>query len=395
MRPETYDDKPKNRSPLRVIVNGWGCFLAVIMLSLGVLIGLLATIYAAPTLFNIDATETVIAEREAFLAATDIELDQREDTLDNRATRASIAQQSTRTALDNAAFLIGQTATQAQRQQNATGTATVAQGNQRRTQIALDFTATQAAFDQQATRITLDHQNTQAAIDASNSDAGIDAQSVAVTPTAIVTRTQSTTPTRTRIPTGVLLPPSDTPSPVTTSIDRRFGRWQGTAAQLRFYADADWQTSTDPTGIRATRAGAWLLLESDAITQMDVTIAPAVVIDSEYYVLFGIDTTGGYALQITAEGLSARTVTLYRVTNTTDLAYRLTTAQLERLDQAEIDQLLSSETHIAWAVDNGILSVLLNDSVILQTDVADRLYTGQIGVQLPQGAVLQRLTARQ
>lgn len=388
MRPETYDDKPKNRSPLRVIVNGWGCFLAVIMLSLGVLIGLLATIYAAPTLFNIDATETVIAEREAFLAATDIELDQREDTLDNRATRASIAQQSTRAALDNAAFLIGQTATQAQRQQNATGTATVAQGNQRRTQIALDFTATQAAFDQQATRIDLDRQNTQSAIGPNNSDAGIDAQSLAVTVSATASAT------RTSIPTGVLLPPSDTPSPVTTTIDRRFDRWQGTATQLRFYADADWQTSTDPTGIRATRDGAWLLLESDAITQMDVTIAPAVVIDSEYYVLFGIDTTGGYAIQITAAGLSARTVTLYRVTNTTDLAYRLTTARLERLDQAEIDQLLSSETRIAWAVDNGVLNVLLNDSVILQTDVADRSYTGQIGVQLPQGAVLQRLTAR-
>jgi hypothetical protein len=120
-----YDTDPglpkrKNQSPLRVIVNRWGCLLGGFMLGAGVIVGLALAILFGPQLLRFDATATVLAELEIMLAATDAELRQREQDTSALSTDLVRDNLATEVALQNAAALLDQTARTAGRRSSRT-----------------------------------------------------------------------------------------------------------------------------------------------------------------------------------------------------------------------------------------------------------------------------------
>ncbi len=122
MRDTEPNIKRKNTSPLRVIVNQWGCLFGIVMLAIGGAMGLLGAIFVGPQLLGFDMTATALMEREIILASTEVDLNTRAQDADARATNFALDSQATQAFMNNDANLLAQTATQSSQNIIATNT---------------------------------------------------------------------------------------------------------------------------------------------------------------------------------------------------------------------------------------------------------------------------------
>lgn len=367
--------KRKTHPVQRALINGWGCLLGAIMLSLGLALGVASSLIIAPELFAFDATETALEIREAHLAATTIGLEQQNLALVQQSTDVAFFLAATRIALGNERALLDQTATQSVRQIEATNSAESASQNQQRTQIVLDATATQAALQQNATAIDLDFRNTQAAFDSAA------AQSLTVTevPRPIVTATQvPPTPTE-----PILLPPSDTPAALTTSAGFSDNFATGIAGIRWVIPEGSlWEPITG--GIQANSETATLLTRNPYALAYDVIIdwQTLNLPQSRYTIILYETDTQQLTLTLEAESIIGRGVRVQQRSNDTT----------QLIAEAGMAIVLLDETRLRVTINTEGLRATLNDDLILETTLPVILaQTGQIGVMLPQGAVLQRV----
>lgn len=454
--------KRKNKSPLRVIVNAWGCLLGVIMLGAGLLVGFAGAVFFAPVILGYNETATAQAEFATRLAITQQAQQQRDNDLQLResgllidTTNQAMQAQGTREALDYSGVLLDQTATQSQQRIFATQTASVAQSNQLRTEIANNATATQNTIFQQATnaaqqfRLTEDALNNQSGRNNDESRVVVAQAQATLTPTSTQlllpsdTPTQNpvavsnfaaqaaatNTPTDAPVPNGIIPPPSDTPihTPTSSQFEAQSLRPTNTAPvmdnntvlfpptntptpvpmtldepfTLEWLQSTDWQTNTDDAwaeaealeGVSVERANAWLLYNTvySVPYRVNFTVAPAIVLESEYFLIFGLDENEGYAAYMFNEGLAAKRLALYRFDRRL-LDDQLDITLMEELTSLDLDMLLRSETTLSLIVDDGQVTLSINEQSLLLEPLDDALSAGQIGMQVPQGAILQRLT---
>lgn len=402
-------NKPK-LIPRFPLMTAWGCLFGLVMLVLGLAVGGLISIYALPALWNYDVTQTVAWGRiyqvataqSAFADALDMTLRAQaagatQSALALQATEAAlnIGLQSTQSALSSNQALLNQTATQSQRFVLATLTAQAVQNEQQRTQIALDYAATQVALQQNATQVELNFQATQAAL--GNNPAAVNQNTPVTSPTfssqsapamATPSATLYLTPTS-RTP--VLLPPTDTPVPTSTRTVRvpsatpvalSVDFADGLDAALWNVADSeDWQQENN--GIRALRAGAWLLSKSQFSGDytLTLTFVPALVDKADYVVLLNTNEAAGLTLTLQSQAL---TVTQLNLTQRGGVIDEVVITQPASVP-------LTGSSRLTVIVKNRTIMVTLNNQNILFTGLLDEAGSGQFGVRFPQNAMLTHL----
>jgi len=401
--PET-PPKRKNRSPLRVIVNAWGCLLSIIMLGIGAALGLVGATFFAPQILGFDATATALADDAIILASTQAEINFRASEAAGDATEFARDSDATIAALGNEEILIGQTATQSQRYIIATETAVAAENSRQLTQIALDYQATQVQLQENATAAEIDFRNTQAALGVGSSQResqdevdsaentsvesqALAAQSVEEPTPADLPPTAQSAPTE--VPTGVLLPASDTPSPTPESLDLRTDFSTGWDTQYWRSADyAAWEQTEQ--GAIAEDNGNWLLSAQSVQMPYEAEIAfqPAPVLDSAYDLLLNIGDDEGVALRMVTEGLTISQVEIYRfdVDLLDDGALR--EQDMVLLQRNIVSLPLTQETVIRVTVEDEQLTITLNGDTLLSVTDLNLAETGAVGVALPAEATL-------
>ncbi|MGJ3240931.1 MAG: hypothetical protein ACFE0Q_19640 [Anaerolineae bacterium] len=350
--------KPKNRSPLRVIVNQWGCLFGLVMLALGGAVGLLGAIFIGPQLLGFDLTATALVEREIVLASTQVDLDVREQNADSQETAFALDVQATQALLNNEAQLLAQTATQSAQNSAATITAAVVENVQRQTQVANDFTSTQAALNANATRVDLDFRNTQTAL-------GI--ESAQITPSA----SDANAPTRYTLN--------------LSEFDVAQDDWQVSDTD-------DWQSGTE--GLTALNAGAWLIEASPRILNtydfdnyaLTVDLRPATVIEADYWVMLALDDRAGLAVHLHTDVLRLTEVGVYRF-NRDQLDQGLNRDALTVISRQAADIALDSRMSITVIVLDDELVLTIDEQTLLNVDEIEAP-AGAIGVQLPAQALL-------
>ncbi|MDQ7025563.1 MAG: hypothetical protein Q9P44_08395 [Anaerolineae bacterium] len=387
---QTNPRKRKNVSPLRVMVNKWGFLLGGLMLGMGIIVGLAASMFVIPPLLGFDITSTALADREILLAATDADLNQRDRDALERETQFALDAQATGLDLFNAESLLDQTATQSTNNIIATATANAAENARQRTQIALDFAATRVELQRNATQVQLDFQTTQAAFNGQGSD-DFDSQAAA---------TLAITPTATPLPptptsTIMLPPPSDTPAPTAIPIQIVTDLAEGIDS-LYWIASTDrWEQNERGIQAEANDAVLW----SRAATWQEnftlaVDVAPAIVLESTYALLLNIADGELIAIQIDISGLAANRVQIVQlqVDFVTDISFDSEPSKI--IAESSVGELLTSQTRFAVTIETRTVTVYLNETEILTADLPNDLVLGQVGVALPQGSILQTISVR-
>lgn len=359
--------KRKNRSPLRIMVNQWGCLLAFVMLGLGSVFGLLAAIFIGPQILGFDVTATALMEREIILAATAADLDSRAQDANAQATVRALDALATQAILNNDIDLLNQTATQSQQNIVATTTASAAQSAQRQTQVANDFTSTQAALNANATQVELDFRNTQAALGITVPSAQNIAQSVTNCEPSVS---------------------------FTTEITIFESDWIVSNA-------TDWDNIT---GLRALNDGAWLL-ESDKDNEslvfcdyanthkIEYTLRPVASTEDAYWLFFGVNQNDGLAMYIRTEMINIVEVALYQFDM---LALQDDTLTLDDsltvISRVSANTTLSSQVNFQIdIVEERLIRLIIADTLLLEVN-GFQFDSGRVGVQLPEGAVLENIS---
>ncbi len=389
--------KPKHLFSNRVLINAWGCALALIMLGAGITLGLAGAIIFGPGLLGYDATATALADRAVQLGATEADFVQRGRDTDALLTQIARDASATSAFLSNNQVLLQQTATQIARDVQATQTSQAVQSAQQRTQIALEATSTQAQLQRQATESALQFQQTRAALGDDVTLASgqmVTQQAVPITAPATVTALPSSTPTRAATTTPTyLLPPSDTPSPTSSALLLDESFTQGVSSDVWQSAmNADWFAGTQQ-GVQATRDGAWLLSEArfGGDYQLQVELLPRLWQQESYWLLFGVTDERGYAVAFDVQERTLQRVTLYQfdpplLTRNTPLSAE-TALQLETTEAAVPFNEDGVALHIG--LRGGLLSVMLDETLLLETALP--IAPGQVGLQVPAGTDLNAL----
>jgi hypothetical protein len=349
----TEPTKRKNQSPLRVIVNAWGCLLALIMLGLGGAVGLLGAIFVAPQLLGFNLTATALAEHEIVLAATIVDLDERARNAEAQATNFAFGVQATQALILNEYELLGQTATQSSSNISATGTALAEANVQRQTEIALDYRATQAQLQENATDAEIDFRNTQAAL-------GIP---------------QASSSNLARNPYNLRM-----------GLDESI--WQVSSA-------SDWQATED--GLEAIREDAWLLEQEAILLQngdysLELHFQPNNQANSDYW-LFIIGGDNNLAIYFHAEANRMLEAAFYSFdfASLENRALSLDSAVL--ISRVAVNQTITEDTRIELLHEGQWLRLVLDGQVLMLTNQA-AVTNGRFGVQMPLGAVLQGVEKR-
>ncbi len=353
--------KRKNQSPLRVIVNQWGCLFGLVMLGLGAAMGLLGAIFVAPTLLGFDLTATALNDRSIVMAATEVELNDRAQNAISQSTAFALDVQSTQAILNNDADLLAQTATQSSQNINATSTAVVVQNVQRQTEIANDYAATQAALNANATRIQLDFRNTQTALGVENPQTQ---QNIVATPAGRY------------------------------SFD--FTQFDGNSNAI-WQLEGNWTSTEDGLAVRSANGSivetsAQILTDYNFINSYTITanIIPAIAMSADYWVIFSLTDDIGLAAHFRAETLTLSEVGLYQFTRS-QLDNVLTTDDLTVLRRNPANLTLNSQTEIRIIVDDRLMTVSIDGNSVLETQGIP-IPLGAIGIQLPEEAILRAIS---
>ena len=366
MRDTEPNIKRKNTSPLRVIVNQWGCLFGMLMLALGGVIGLLGAIFVGPQLLGFDMTATALMEREIILASTEVDLNTRAQDADARATNFALDSQATQAFMNNDANLLAQTATQSSQNIVATTTASASQSAQRQTQIANDFVSTQAALNANATQVSLDFRNTQSALGINNAESQSELN---INETALPRYSFDM-----------------------REIDLNNSIWQ-------LSSRVAWDNTSN--GIIALTDGARLIEQSPRILvnngfenayTITADIRPATALNTEYWLIFAVDNDTGYAVHFQAETLAVNQVALYSfdaslVRGSTSLR----PDNLSIIQRTATDNPLTSITQLSVQVDEDTVSILINGNTVMEANNLS-IEVGAIGVQLPAQASLSSIS---
>ncbi len=382
-------DKRKNASAFNIIITGRGCLLTVFMLTIGLLAGVAGTTFFLPQVLNFKATETMIWQQAAAtntaLAGFGFVINVTNEASIAQATQLAVAAantqqaqanavQSTQVALDNAAVLLNQTATQLARNIIATQTANAVLNAEERTQVALNYAATQSQLQQNATEVELNFQATRAALNNSN----------------------SATENR---PTSV---------PTATSTPLLFIQPSATGATSRIFIDDDFNTGINPQIWRFSDT--WRSVENgiEATNPNDE--------DMPTNSLYSTQIIGGnYQIQITFIP-SLSNLAWYRIGFENQFEYteevwfltealKITRVQVQPFSPAPNIQpyvvwspnmVLTSETTMVIDVNEQTVTVSINGQTM---GIIDLPYLsragGEVGLYFPQGAVLKRFTVIQ
>jgi hypothetical protein len=349
----TEPTKRKNQSPLRVIVNAWGCLLGLIMLGLGGAVGLLGAIFVAPQLLGFNLTATALAEHEIVLAATIVDLDERARNAEAQATNFAFEVQATQALILNEYELLGQTATQSSSNISATGTALAEANVQRQTEIALDYRATQAQLQENATDAEIDFRNTQAALG---------------------------------------IPQASSSNLVRNPYDLRMGLdesiWQVSSA-------SDWQATED--GLEAIREDAWLLEQEAILLQngdyaLELHFQPNTQANSDYW-LFIIGADSNLAIYFHAQANRMLEAAFYSFDFASLENGALSLDSTALISRVAVNQTIAEDIRTELLHEGQWLRLVLDGQVLMLTDQA-AVTNGRFGVQMPLGTVLQSVEKR-
>ncbi len=349
-------EKPKHHP--QTFISPRVFMLALVMLLSGVLIGGMAMFLVAPTLYSLPATQALLGTERARLALAAQTLTAEVAVVEGIATRSAQDLQGTRSAQDSraqqTALALQGTAAEGLRAIYATQTAAALLSAQQLTRIALDYASTQAALSQNATQVQLNFDATRAVLG---------------TPAAVPPRPTLTMPSSTSTP-GV-----------------GFSDSFRELASTRYRYSAREAFAVTDAGLRVEREG-WLLTRDyiDGAWTLELLFQPALAASAQYDVLLNVAVNDGYLLRVTADGLTARNASLARFSG------GLPPVQLAPTAVANaVDVLLVGESRLLLRYANNTLRATLNDTLILEGGITFTS-AGALGVQLPQGTLLKRLT---
>jgi hypothetical protein len=351
--------KRKNQSPLRVMVNAWGCLLGLVMLALGGAVGLLGAIFVAPQLLGFNLTATALVEQEIVLASTAVDLEQRAQNAEASATSFFYEVEATRAVMLNEFGLLGQTATQSSQNISATATAIAANSMERQTQVALDYRGTQAQLEANATQAGINIQNTQQAL-------GI--------PQVVSTEASN------------ISAQSANPYDFQVGLDETV--WQVSNA-------VDWQRSEN--GLLALSEDAWLIERETSLLQagdftIEVLLQHTNEANSEYWLLLASDEAN-LAIYLKAEANLVVEAAFFNFELLSLQSGALALENSSLISRVAVRTSLGDSTSLQIIREGSWLRVILDGQVLLLTE-AETLTNGHFGIQMPLGATLQSVERR-
>ncbi|TVR24513.1 MAG: hypothetical protein EA396_00875 [Anaerolineaceae bacterium] len=281
--------------------------------------------------------------------------------------------ENTSAALDAQNFLIDQRETESARNFSATETRSAVVNAQQATAAALDFQGTQIAFAQEATRIELNYRGTQAALNQNATAAAL----------GFATQAQPA--------------PEDDISPTPTD-DRRplfAENFAGgiSGATWRPGSADDWLLGDG--AISARRDGAWLLTQVNTLTDytLQLDMRPVADTGADYFVAVNAPMAGdGFVLRLTYNGTRISAAGLYEVNTASWLAgdsqlgRALTAVQLPDSPPTAFFPLVVTVRGTTFT------ATLDDDFTLLNATLDAPLSAGAVGVRVPQGTTLSRVT---
>lgn len=383
-------DKRKNASAFNIIITGRGCVLTVFTLTIGLLAGVAGTTFFLPQLLNFRATETMIWQQAAAtntaLAGFGFVINVTNEASIAQATQLAVAAantqqaqvsvaQSTQVALDNAAVLLNQTATQSSQNISATQTANAVLNAEEMTQVALNYDATQARLQQNATEVELNFQATRAAL---NGNASADNRPTSV-PTATSTPLILIQPSATGVFSRVLIDDD-----FNTGIDSQIWRFSNT---WRVVANGVEATAID--GLETLPVSNWLASTATVSGHYELALGftPSLAPQAQYRLFFDSQFEESVEIRMFTEALTITKIVLMPVN-----------PALENPIYAEWSPnlVLTSETVMVLDVNGQTVTMSINGQMIGTTDLPYLSREGgEVGVYFPQGATLRRFTVIQ
>ena len=289
---------------------------------------------------------------------------------------------STRVALDNAAFQLEQAGTQAALDAQATQTTVAIVNAQGATQAAVDFQNTQVAFDRAATQVELAYQGTQAAL---NRDA---------TAAALGFATEAP-PAQDVLPS--LPPPTLTAQPLFTDgfdagLDNT--RWDVSAIE-------DWTLTADGA-LQSERSGGWLLTQqADFSTySLNVELLPrtGAGLGADYHILLNAgsnpDGPDGVAVRVSYDGTRVTAVGLHPFSlEQVYLENGLLNRPLAAITSQQVEIPAAETIALTIDVNQGQIQVWVDRINVIDTAL-EAQPPGSIGVQVPVGAAIAGIALR-
>jgi len=375
----------------------------------GMVVGGVAVFISAPSIFNTRATqayyETQAAELEArgqALSATEVELQNALSQYTGFATQSALDLRLTSISQQNDGQLLQQTATQSAQNIIGTQNALVANNRQQQTQVALDYDSTQAALQQNATQVELNFRATRAALGAPNSQ---NSQSTAVPNVVTATVSPSLTPRPSTTPQPMLTPqptstvaqaqslatiqplPFDplTPTPNTSQLVLSLADGIPNALQASLDGGtAGWERRNN--GLSVTQNSAWLItrtLFSDNI-MFGVSFQPSITAAADYDLLLNVGGTNALLVRLKTQNLRATQISVYK----TNGLPPFNIVGVRPLQEADVELSLGANTSLTALVQDGKLTVLSGERILIDGVDVSFFTTGAIGVQLPRDATL-------
>jgi uncharacterized membrane-anchored protein YhcB (DUF1043 family) len=394
-----YPQKPKNNLRPANSISLGTFFLACLMVLVGIIIGGSTMLLAAPTIFNMPATQAALGTQRAQLesqaqnlVATEVELHNIANNNELLATKVALQLEATRSsqqanvalttvALANEQTLLLQTATQSQNNVLATQTALAVLDANQRTQVALDYSATQVALNFNATQVELAYQATRSALN--GTPVGAQSQLVQATNTPITP--MPITPLATTTPVA-LAPTRPADAPLLAD---EFSN--GVSPDVWFVSDTQaWQSTA--VGLKAQTADAWLVSKASLNGDYVLTLVftPAIVTNATYDILLNTSNGDGLLVRLTVNTLQISKIGLYRFDGG---------LPIQRLGETFLEQAVSarvgSNATLTLNLRDKKLQILLNNAELLPSTAVTIPTSGAIGVQLPKDATITRITVSQ
>jgi len=356
--------------------------LALIALSLA-FFGVAGVILYRPGLVGLESTANV-AQTEISFEGTRMALGATADALGATAqfsADVAFSNESTRAALDNRQMMLEQAETQSVLDAQATQTAVAIANAQQATRAAVDFQSTQAAFQQAATQAELAYQGTQAALRQEATAVALGFATDA--PSAQDILTQTPPPTLTAVPLF------------------RDGFESGLQTQLwDFSAPQDWTLSRNGTLV-AERSGAWLLTQMNDLREyaFEVALQPlqGAQFAADYHLLLNVNAApqspNGLAVRISYDGSRVTAVGLH-LFSLADLysGDGLLNRPLTAVQAQQVNLPPDTTIRARAELRGQRLIVVVNERLALDVALEMQPQPGAVGLQVPRGAGITRVT---
>ena len=377
----------RDTQPVRPVTSKRGSFVIILLLALIALslafFGVAGVILYRPGLVGLETRANVAQTRISF-EGTRMALGATADSLGATALfSADMAfnNESTRAALDNRQMMIEQAETQSVLDAQATQTAVAIANAQQATRAAVDFQSTQVAFEQAATQAELAYQGTQAALRQQATAVALGFATNA--PSAQDILTQTPPPTLTAVPLF------------------RDGFESGLQTQLwNFSSPQDW-TLGDQGVLIAERSGAWMLTQVNNLRDyaFEVELQPlqGAQFAADYHLLLNVQSgpqsPNGLAVRLSYNGSRVTAVGLH-VFSLADLSSGdgLLNRQLTTVQSQQVNLAPDATIRVRAELRGQHLVVVVNEQLGLDVTLNAQPLPGAVGLQVPRGAGIKRVT---